>query len=267
MRPGERTVIKFGIVGDIHCGPDTECLLGSRAPAMLEAFGEAMREFRPDYIVDLGDRINDVAAGQDRQRSTWVREQLLGIGVPVFHVLGNHDVVNLTKAELAAVLGKRSPFEAEDLDGVRLVVLDSQDPSFERTGGGIGPEQQSWLAQTLTETTLPAVVFCHHPLDEQGLDGHWYFAAHPAHAFVHERVPVRKILERSEMVLVVFSGHLHWTRATVLNGIPYVTLGSLVDAGFTNGRPCGAFAAVTIQGKTIDVQVSGLLPDRFRLIR
>jgi 3',5'-cyclic AMP phosphodiesterase CpdA len=234
---------------------------------MLETFSEAMREFRPDCIVDLGDRINDVAAGQDRQRSTWVRDQLRAIGVPVFHVLGNHDVVNLTKAELGSVLGKPAPFEAADLDGVRVVVLDSQDPSFERTGGGIGLEQRRWLETTLAETLLPAVVFCHHPLDEQRLDGHWYFEAHPAHAFVHERAPVREILERSDKVLAVFSGHLHWTRATVLNGIPYVTLGSLVDSGFTNGRPAGTFASVTVRGQTIDVQVAGLLPDQFRLVR
>lgn len=257
--------VKIGIVADIHCGPDVQSMLGSRAPTMLEAFEEAMREFRPNCIVDLGDRINDMAVGQDRQRSTWVRTQLRAIGVPVFHVLGNHDVVNLTKAELGEVLGKRGSYESADLDGVRVVVLDSQDPTFERTGGGIGPEQRRWLEATLGETRLPALVFCHHPLDEQSLDGHWYFADHPTHAFVQERAPVRAILERSARVRAVFSGHLHWTRTTALNAIPYVTLGSLVDGGFTHGRPSGTFAAVTVQGQTIDVHVAGLLPDEFRL--
>lgn len=260
-------MFKIGIVGDIHCGPDIMSMLGSRAPSMLEAFGEAMQAFRPDCIVDLGDRINDVAAGQDRQRSAWVRAQLLAHGVPVFHVLGNHDVVNLTKTELGGILGKRGPYEAADLDGVRVVVLDSQDPSFERTGGDIGSEQRTWLEATLAETSHPALVFCHHPLDEQSLDGHWYFADHPTHAFVHQRMSVRTILGRSGRVRAVFSGHLHWTRTTALNGIPYVTLGSLVDGGFTNGRPAGTFASVTVQEKTIDIQVAGLLPDQFRLTR
>jgi Icc protein len=259
-------VIKLGIVGDIHCGPDTSFMLGSQAPAMLETFADSMLGFRPDCIVDLGDRINDVAAGQDRQRSTWVRRQLLAIGVPVFHVLGNHDVVNLTKNELGDVLGKRGPYESVDINGVRVVVLDSQDPPFERTGGGIGPDQQRWLERTLGQAPHPALVFSHHPLDEQEVEGHWYFAAHPTHAFVQERGPVRTILERSGRVCAVFSGHLHWTRATTVNGIPYVTLGSLVDGGFTHGQPCGAFAAVTVEGNAIDIQVAGLLPDQFRLV-
>jgi predicted phosphodiesterase len=240
-------------------------MLGSRAPAMLETFGEAMRRFQPHAIVDLGDRINDIAAGQDRQRSTWVRRQLLGVGVPVLHVHGNHDVVNLTKAELGETLDKRAPYESVDLDGIRLVLLDSQDPPFDRTGGGIGSEQQEWLRANVAAAPHPVLVFCHHPLDEQSVDGHWYFSAHPAHAFVHNRAPVRRILEQSGRVRAVFSGHLHWTRTTAVNGIPYVTLGSLVSAGFTNGHPCGTFASVSVQGTTIDVQVAGLLPDSFRL--
>ena len=260
-------VFKLGIVGDIHCGPDIQSMLGSRAPAMLEAFDEAMQTFRPDCIIDLGDRINDVAAGQDRQRSAWVRTQLLKHGVPVFHVLGNHDLANLTKGELERVLDKRGPYESADLNGVRLVVLDTQDPPFERTGGDIGSEQRNWLEETLAKAPHPALVFCHHPLDEQSLEGHWYFADHPTHALARQRAPVRTILERSRKVRAVFSGHLHWTRATELNGIPYVTLGSLVDGGFTNGRPSGTFASVTVEGKTIDVRVAGLLPDQFRLTR
>ncbi len=258
-------MLKLGIVGDIHCGPDTEEMLGSRAPAMLEIFGEAMQRFQPHAIIDLGDRINDIAAGQDRQRSTWVRRQLLGVGVPVLHLHGNHDVVNLSKSELDDTLEKRGPYESVDLGGVRIVLLDSQDPPFDRTGGEIGPAQEEWLRANVTEATHPALVFCHHALDEQSVDGHWYFAAHPAHAFVQNRAAVRKILEQSRRVRAVFSGHLHWTRTTAVNGIPYVTVGSLVSAGFTNGRPCGTFALVSVRETAIDVQVAGLLPDAFRL--
>jgi predicted phosphodiesterase len=258
-------VLKLGIVADIHCGPDTEEMLGSRAPAMLEAFGEAMRRFQPHGIVELGDRINDVAAGQDRQRSTWVRRQLLGVGVPVLHVHGNHDVVNLTKAELNDTLDKRGPYESVDLEGIRIVLLDSQDPPFDRMGGSIGSEQQEWLRANVNGSSPAVLVFCHHPLDEQSVEGHWYFSAHPTHAFVHNRAPVRRILEQSGRVRAVFSGHLHWTRTTTVNGVPYVTLGSLVSAGVTHGRPSGTFALVSVDGASIDVQVAGLLPDSFRL--
>jgi len=259
--------VKLGIVSDIHCGPDADTRLGSQSPALLEGFGEAMQAFRPDCIIDLGDRINDVAGAQDRQRTAWVRKTLAALGVPVYHVLGNHDVANLSKADLADLLDKRGAYEAVNQNGLRLVLLDSQDPPFERIGGTVGSRQREWLETVLAESREPCLVFGHHPLDEQRLDGHWYFAAHPAHAHTRGREAVRWAIERSGRVLAVFTGHIHWTRVTTIAGIPYVTLGSLVDGGFTQGRPCGTFAAVTVRPREIDVEVAGLLPDRFQLSR
>ncbi|HEX9247556.1 MAG TPA: phosphoesterase, partial [bacterium] len=71
------------------------------------------------------------------------------------------------------------------------------------------------------------------------------------------------LLERTGRVLAAFAGHMHWTRAAVINRIPYVTLGSLVDCGYTGGRPAGTFAAVTIRGRSVEVRVSGLQPEQF----
>jgi 3',5'-cyclic AMP phosphodiesterase CpdA len=256
--------MKIGVVADIHCGPDTDMQLGSQSPAMLEAFGEAMEAFKPDLIVDLGDRVNAIAAGQDRRRTVWVRRTLAEMGVPVYHSIGNTDLTNLTKPELMEILAKGAPQECVDGAGFRILLLDSLDPPFERVGGHIGREQCEWLEATLRERPDPCLVFSHHPLDEQSLAGHHYFAARPEHAYVANRARVRTVLEEGRRVRAVFSGHLHWTRATWISGIPYATIGSLVDCGYTGGRPCGAFATVTAEDSDIDVQVHGLLPHQFR---
>ena len=255
--------MKIGVVADIHCGPDSDTQLGSQAPVLLEGFCDAMEAFGPDLLVDLGDRINPVASRQDRQRTVWVRRRLLEIGVPVLHVLGNTDVGNLTKAELAPLLEQGRPYACLERYDPRIVLLNSQDPPFEQAGGEIGPEQMAWLADVLERGSGPALIFGHHPLDEQDLRGHRYFAAHPDRACVRNRERVRGLLERSGRVLAVFAGHLHWTRAAVINGIPYVTLGSLVDCAYTGGRPAGTFAAVTIRGRNVEVRVSGLQPEQF----
>jgi Icc protein len=256
--------MKIGVVADIHCGPDTDMQLGSRSPAMLETFGEAMEAFKPDLIVDLGDRVNAIAAGQDRQRTVWVRRMLAQTGVPVHHVIGNTDLANLTKPELMEILGKRTPQECVQGTGFRILLLDSLDPPFERVGGQIGHEQREWLEAALHESPEPCLVFSHHPLDEQSLAGHRYFAERPEHAYVGNRTRVRKALEEGRTVRAVFSGHLHWTRATWISGIPYATVGSLVDCGYTDGRPGGTFATVTAEDSGIDVQVYGLRPYQFR---
>lgn len=251
--------MKIGVVADIHCGPDADTQIGSNAPRLLDAFCKAMGAFRPDLIVDLGDRINPVSNSQDVERTVWVHRQLARVGVPVYHVLGNTDVVNLTKTELLAALEKSRSYESLDECGPGIVLLDSEDPPFERVGGQIGETQLAWLAEVL-ERKAPSLVFCHHPLDDQDLSGHRYFTGHPNRACVVNRVRVRALLERGERVLAAFAGHMHWSRANVVNRVAYVTLGSLVDCAYTEGRSSGAFAEVTIADRRVDIRIAGLQP-------
>jgi Icc protein len=255
--------MKIGVVADIHAGPDSDTQLGSNAPLLLDTFCEAMGAFRPDLIVDLGDRVNPVAPGHDLERTARVRRQLSRVGVPIRHVIGNTDVVNLTKAEQVAALEKHGSYERLDEWEPRIILLDSEDPPFERVGGEIGEHQLAWLADVLEQDARPALVFCHHPLDDQDLSGHRYFAGRPDRACVVNRVRVRALLERGARVLAAFAGHLHWSRANVVNGVPHVTLGSLVDCAYTGGRSSGTFAEVTIADRRVDVRIAGLQPERW----
>ena len=255
------------MVADIHCGPDADTQLGGNAPALLGAFCEAMHAFKPDLIVDLGDRLNPVASGPDQQRTCWARRSLIEIGVPVYHVIGNTDVANVTKAELTGLLAKGGPYERMAQWDPQVVLLDSQDPPCDRVGGGIGPDQLSWLGTVLEGHVGASLIFCHRPLDEQDLRGHRYFASRPHLAHVRNRPRIRELFERGDQVLAVFAGHMHWTRATVINGIPYVTLGSLVDCAYTDGRSSGTFAAVTVRGHSIDIRIAGLQPTEFQFSR
>ncbi|HYM69262.1 MAG TPA: metallophosphoesterase [bacterium] len=252
------------MVADIHCGPDRDTQLGSRAPTLLDELVIAARAFDAHCIVDLGDRINSVAHGQDRVRTVYVRRRLQEAAVPVYHVVGNTDVARLSKDELTVALDKPAPHEIVDLDDVRLVLLDSLDPPIERTGGAIGEAQRAWL-ETALHTERPCVVFCHHPLDEQPLDGHRYFEARPHLAGARARAEVRRAFERAGCVRAVFAGHMHWTRLTQIGAVPYLTLASLVDCAYTGGEPCNAYALVAIEADRVDVSVMGLRPERLSL--
>jgi alkaline phosphatase len=248
-------------VADIHCGPDSDTQVGSRAPALLGAFVEAMRPFRPRCIVDLGDRVNSVARSQDLVRARYVRQRLRECGVPVYHVLGNTDVARVPPRDSLAAL-EAAPYGSADHGGWRLLFLNSVDPAAEGVGGTIGCEQLAWLEAALLEGNSPCLIFCHHPLDDQSLGGHRYFAARPNLAGVQNRRDVRAVLQRSGRVRAVFAGHMHWSRATRIEAIPYITLGSLVDRSYTE-EPSGAFAFVTASPGAIDVRIGGHAPAHF----
>lgn len=259
--------MRIGVIADIHCGPDRGTLPGSRSPALLERFVDEMRELRPACVVDLGDRITSVAVGQDRVRECFVRRRLEGVGVPVYHVLGNTDVERLTKDETLAAVAKRGAAEVVDLGVLRLILLDTVDPAIEGTGGAISAAQLEWLRVTLVETRVPCLIFGHHPLDEPVLEGHAYFTAHPALGAVRNRADVRAVLEGASTTLAVFAGHLHWTRAAPIGVIPYVTIGSLIETAYTGGEPSGTYALVTVGPEAVGVIVRGSATAQFAFPR
>jgi 3',5'-cyclic AMP phosphodiesterase CpdA len=253
--------LRIGLVTDIHYGPDVDVRTGSAARPLLAGFTERMRQqFRPDLVVDLGDRINDVDLESDRARLREVREMLETAGRPVVYAWGNHDLINVPSAEACAILGKKADHESLDANGYHLVVLNSQDPTVERIGGTLSAAQLDWLEQDLGQTSRPVVVFCHHPLDEQDPGRHWYFADHPGHALAGNRARARRIIAASGRVRAVFNGHMHLNTVEVIDGVPYVTVMSLVDSRITNG-PSGCFAEIVLtDAGAVEVKIGGKLP-------
>jgi hypothetical protein len=57
---------------------------------------------------------------------------------------------------------------------------------------------------------------------------------------------------------------MHWNHTAVIDGIPYITVESLVCCGMTNGQPAGAFTEVIVEETgRVQVEVRGALPMTF----
>lgn len=142
--------LRIGLVTDIHSGPDMDTRLGSKAFPILDRFVEEMaRRFKPDLVVDLGDRTNDVDAKTDAERIRILRSWLQSVGVPVLFVYGNHDLINVGAAEQQSLLGKKADFESLDFRGFHIMLLNSQDPTFGGVGGTLSDAQLEWLEADL----------------------------------------------------------------------------------------------------------------------
>ncbi len=162
---------------------------------------------------------------------------------------------------MTGLLGRAAAYESIESRGVRLVLLNSKDPMRPGGGGTLSEAQLAWLDANLREAVGPVLVFSHHPLDEQDASTHWYFPTHPDCALATNREQARAIQARSGKVRVVFSGHMHWNHVEGIDGIPYVTIGSLVEVRLSGGRPAGGFAEVTLEdGGHLRVEVRGALP-------
>ena len=181
----EQIEVRFGITADAH-------VLGDRTPgneAHLRSFVAAMDEWRPDFVIDLGDFACQCGSGQttpelhDAQLQSLKRQwaAFASVACPAYAVMGNHDVgwirgagesiapqdlyarshagEDITKSEWLAVTHMPARYYSLDLKGYHFLVLDGNNrrartavaPGRDGVRGGywIDDSQKAWVASDL----------------------------------------------------------------------------------------------------------------------
>jgi len=267
-----RMGLTLGIVTDLHFGPEVRYRgklrkMSHRAAELTEGFARRMREeVHPDFVVNLGDDIEDESREADLARYEECQTILKRANVPVVNAAGNHDTVNLGPEDLLAIWGREGQlYYSFDQGGFHFTVLHT----VEEPGGDIHVRepQMGWLRDDLEKTKLPTVVLMHHSASEQDFDDSYWFRGRPNRALVQERRELRAIFEASSKVRMVFNGHVHRNHFDVIRGIPYVTIQSLIENVDEDapGRASRAHAVVRIDSDRIVVRVHGEDPARYQI--
>ena len=244
--------MRFAIFTDVHCGPNMDTRWGENAPKMLEKAVEILKTLDVQFVVDLGDRINDVDLEYDRKSVAAIRDAYAKLGRPVYFIYGNHDTVNLSKDEYGKMVGKSGPYESVEVGDYRLLLLDSVDPVYDRVGGTYSKAQVQWIKEAIASSDKEILIFSHHPIAEYDIESHWYFGKNPHHAFVQNRADVLPLV--NEKVRAMFSGHLHWIRKVTTGKTVHFTVPSFVDVFLTGSMPPGFFTVVDISSDSLKVQ-------------
>lgn len=254
--------IKIGLISDIHNGPDQETRVGTRAAELLKGFVDDMNNnFKPDFIIELGDRVNNVDHNTDYSHMKQVKNFLKGLRMPVYHILGNHDIANLDKEENKDIMETNYNYKSFDYGGCHFILLDAQDETIGGIGGSMSEKQLNWLKNELEQTSKKTIIFSHQALDEQDIIDNIHFRDYPTYAFVSNREEVRKIIENSKKVIAIFNGHVHWNNMEIINKVCYFSIHSLVEAWTTNGEVCGDYAkAYLYPDGVIEVNILGKNP-------
>lgn len=244
VEPAARPRLRIGLMTDLHYADKPPG--GTRhyrdALAKLDEAVACMNRERPDFVVELGDLIDQAPSVE--QELEWLREierHYAALVVPRHYVLGNHCVATLTKAEFAAHTGAREQAHYSfDHGGLHFVVLDScyreDGEPYGRnnarwTDANIPPAQLDWLRADLARAAAPVIVFAHQRLDEKGRYS------------VRNAATVRDALKNSGHVLAVFQGHSHENDCQRIDGIPYVTLVAQVEGA---GRENSGYALLDV---------------------
>lgn len=268
--------ITLGLVSDLHFGPEA-CFGGklrkltAHARELAAGFVERMNaEVHPDLVVNLGDDIEDESIEADRARYAEVVSVLGGCRAELVHVAGNHDLIHLGKEDLLSIW-QRDPggelYSSFDRGAFHFVVLHTRERKDHDVS--LGDEQLAWIALDLDRHPGPTIVAMHHSAADQDLRGNRWFEGSPHLCLVRERRRLRALFAQHGDVRAVFNGHLHWNHLDVIEGIPYVTLQSLIENldDDAPGRAAAAHAVARISERRIVVEVHGAEHARYQFDR
>ena len=207
---GEDPRFAFAVIGDS----------GDGGMAQMAVAGLLERSM-PDLVLHTGDVVYPSGRQRHYDRRFFAPYRKLIGGVPVFPVLGNHDVK--TKDGAAYLENFHLPFDDTRSDGryysfdwgsVHFVALDSE--LYYGDSGGDKVEQKAWLERDLSATLRRRkVIFLHRgPYSSSKHGGDRKVRADLEPVFVRHRVDL------------VFSGHDHcYERPGPSKGVTYVVSG------------------------------------------
>jgi len=259
-------MLKIAFISDVHIGPSgyhkgIQRKLTENAEPYLNKFVERFSKTKNIvFAVQLGDLIQD--SDLETDRTNYQKGITIFNKSPksVHHVVGNHELVNLSTEEIQQTLGLESLYYSFDLGHYHFVILFSHVRFPETPGGIITDNQLVWLQKDLAITNKSTFVFTHQSLADQDLTGNPWFEGYPEDCLVENRVEVRRLLNASGKVAAVVNGHLHWNHVDWHDGIPYITVQSATENIDNAGTPAHAWGVMEIRGKSFTLIQHGNSP-------
>jgi calcineurin-like phosphoesterase family protein len=178
----------------------------------LQTFIQSMQRKKVDALLQLG----DFAYPSEKNKAVI---DLFNQAHPVrMHVIGNHDTdAGYTKQQCIQYWGMPNRYYRQDVEGIRLLVLDANDKGSPTYKGGypsfIQADQVRWLKQELETTDRPVLIVSHQPLaGELAIDNA---------AELQQLLAAHK-----DKVLLAINGHSHIDALYTMDDVRYVHINS-----------------------------------------
>ncbi|NDU78830.1 hypothetical protein GWI34_40525, partial [Actinomadura sp. DSM 109109] len=141
----------------------------------LRGFVERAIAEKADVILDLGDRFSDQTRETDYRDALELAPIFKAFPGPRVHILGNHDVSNLSIADNEEIFGQSMQSRVLDLGETRLIAW-QPDVRLEKVVGFPKAEPHlQWLIDALNADQRPAIIASHVPVSGHSQIGNYYF--------------------------------------------------------------------------------------------
>ncbi len=262
---------KLVIFSDLHYAPERPVNNGSiidrkltdlALPILEKLMVEINNKIKPDVVFNLGDLVEDF---NDKEKDiinlNFIWKKLKDLNFTFYSAAGNHDLRSMDcREEVEKIMGYKHSTYSVDIKGYHFVMLglDVNNEIGHEFGGifktqFISKEDIEWLKNDLANNNLPVVVLTHFGLAEDDMKGNWWFEKNPDHGLLGNRKEIKEILKTDKNLIAVFSGHQHWTKFHIEDGISYYVIGSLSENINDDGVPDGVYFEVTLNGNNISI--------------
>lgn len=277
MPARENMISKFGFVTDVHyCVKPV-----TRIPHedSVRVYRDSLAKLRQatdlfnvsdlDFAIELGD-FKDCNDDGDRLGTLrylqTVEREFSRFNGPRYHVAGNHDFDKISYEDFVSNISNYGDANGKLYysfisGGVKYIVLDAcyNTPEGEHYSAGkldwqiaIVPDAElRWLEKELATGNEPVIVFTHQLLNT------WNENPIPKAFFIKNAQTVVSLLEKSQRVLAVISGHYHKGFYSERNGIHYIVNQGMVEQAL----PHNVFGIVAVDKKH-NVYVQGIYNER-----
>jgi hypothetical protein len=246
-----RAGVRFGVLTDAHYAdaPSRGTRFYRESRTKVREAVTQLEAARVVFLAQLGD-IKDMVAGESPQRTlahlSLITRETAKFNGPIYHVLGNHDMDNVSKPQALSLLrstgvAEGRAFYAVTHGGVRFITLDAcytkagadyDRGNFDWRDANVPAAELAWLRAELAASAEPVIVFAHQRLDGTG------------DVYVGNSAAVREAFEASGKVLAVFQGHDHAGARSTVGGIHYYTLKAVVEG---SGQENNSYAVVEVR--------------------
>lgn len=258
--------MKIAIITDIHHGPQSHTKkLGWNGLQVLERFIDKANANKADLILDLGDHISDSTHENDYRVASEVATAFSRFKGQRIHIMGNHDVANLTVADNEAIFGQTMHSRVVDLGDMRLLAWQPGVKMSHPAGFGPCSAQLNWLLDNLLADERPAIIATHVPLSGHSMIGNFYFQNEAHQSTYPDHTLIREAVEKTGRAALWLSGHVHWSTVHNICGVQHITIQSMSERFTTMPEPAGAHADLEITNGEFSLTVHGEDPFHVRL--
>ena len=244
-----KDIVRFGIFADAQYAdiPDKGKRQYRESLWKIDSCIAEFNESDLDFAVNLGDLVDRCPESLDT-----VNAHLSKAGMPLYHVLGNHDVSTMPPAMFLKKLRQKDRYYSFTAGNWGFIVLDTNEKprgkadrelARKRYAGVAGPRQVRWLEKTLDnleKSGLNVIIFSHQPIfPSTGINA------------VND-IQLLELFRSRPCIKAVFAGHHHRGGFGHDGSVPYIVHTGMVESGDDN-----SYSIVTLADDRIIIEGFG----------